>query len=136
MQTLHQELDQTTHEVMADSTSLYVDEVRALRQRVAVLEAELAATKATHGSERPERIAPSLISTDLAPEAESVTSEFCESAIPAVQPAVVAAEPEAGFAQAWTEEAETSSFEERIAAKAFFQASTVDEGSRSWLLDR
>ncbi len=164
MQTLQQEIDPTPQrlrgndhpvfrEMMADPAVAYAEEVRSLRQRVSLLEAELAATKAS--TVPPTRQAPPLTSIDFAPKPkpEPVVSEFTASVTPAVmavQPAASAAvvdrtpastpaaepTPEPGFAQAWTADAEATSFEERVAEKAFFQASTVDEESRSWLLEQ
>ena len=168
MQTLQQELEPTQHglnttghpvfrEMMADPVVAYAEEVRSLRQRVALLESELAATKATATPVRP---TPPLTSIDFAPAhaPERRVSEFTQPVTPAVmavqpvnrpapaaEPAAVAAEPlhgdtetveQPGFAQAWTAESATASFEERVAEKAFFQASTVDEESRSWLLEQ
>jgi len=143
MQTLQQELETTPQGRSAKerSADAYADEVRALRERVAELEAELAATKAAQTGDH--LVATPLTSIDFVPvpTPEFGDSEFTESSAPAVQPAgsgeptpsATGAQP--GFAQAWTAEADASSFEERVAAKAFFQASTVDEESRSWLLD-
>ncbi len=172
MQTLQQELDQSPHGLtiddhpvlrglVADQAAAYAEEVRALRQRVALLEAELAATKAASGVETPVvRAVPPSTSTDLAspcPTNAPTSSEFTEQSAPAVvaaasvtprrQAARVAAEEDApprseslepasqpGFAQAWTAEDDAATFEERVAERAFFRDDTVDEESRSWLL--
>lgn len=181
MQTLQQELDPAEHpvhshpvlrELMADPVTAYAEEVRVLRQRVAMLESELAATKAAQLE--PSSTAPALASIEVAAAANAqakATSEFTECSTPAVvsvdfapaaaqrdanaQAAASCTEPPAqhpvseqetdaapstepvpnpGFAQAWTAEDAHASFEERIAERAFFQATTVDEESRSWLL--
>lgn len=171
MQTLQQELDQSQHGLttedhpvlrglVADQAAAYAGEVRALRQRVALLEAELAATKAASGVETPVvRAVPARTSTDFAspcPTNAPTSSEFTEQSAPAVVAAAttvprrqatrVAAEdapsgseplepaPRPGFAQAWTAEDHTATFAERVAERAFFRADTVDEVSRSWLL--
>lgn len=166
MQTLQQELDPAQHGLtasdhpvlrglMADPATAYAEEVRVLRQRVALLEAELAATKVAAG-------ASALTSVDAAParvlEHRSVFVEQSAPAVSAVLPATASppVEPaptehttppastpgtavdatlaDAAFAQAWIAEDEVASFEERVAERAFFQASSVDEESRSWLL--
>jgi hypothetical protein len=170
MQTLQQELDQSQHGLatddhpvlrglVADQAAAYAEEVRALRQRVALLEAELAATKAASGAETPVvRAVPPRTSTDLSspcPTNAPSSSEFTEQSAPAVvaattlhrrQAARVCAEDapsgseplepasQLGFAQAWTAEDHVATFEERVAERAFFRADTVDEESRSWLL--
>lgn len=172
-----------------DQARLYAQEVRSLRHRVAVLEAELAAAKAS------EQLAstPPLTSIDFAPAAPAAkpapavlsqmvvdrpknTSVFTEHAAPAVSavtpkppapqslaPAKTASPqaasntavtpstaspntaspgtgaegepvPNPGFAEAWGQDPDAT-FAEKVAEKAFFQASTVDEESRSWLLE-
>ena len=152
--------------MMVDSAVAYGEEVRTLRERVALLEAELAAFKASAGDERP---APPVTSFDLAPvrRPERSVSEFTEALTPAVMavaPAtqhepctaetathqtatdhtalatvvpteLAAPESNPGFAQAWRAQDTGASFEERVAEKAFFQASTIDDESRSWLLE-
>jgi len=172
MQTLQQELDPSQHrliengqpalrEMMADSAVDYGEEVRTLRQRVALLEAELAAVKAAAVDARP---ALPVTSFDFAParRPEHSVSEFTEALTPAVmavapgtQPVpstaetathqtalatavpteLAAPEPNPGFAQAWRAQDTGASFEERVAEKAFFQASTIDDESRRWLLE-
>jgi len=173
MQTLQQEFDRSQHglttddhpvlrELAADQASVYAGEVRALRQRVALLEAELAATKAASGVEtQVVRAAPQQTSPDLAspcPTNAPTLSEFTEPSKPAVvvvtprtlrEPAArvsthetaagfeaVDSEPRPGFAQAWSAQDHEASFAERVAEKAFFQACAIDEESRSWLLAR
>ena len=173
-----------------NQTRAYAQEVRSLRQRVAVLEAELAAAKAAEQLSK----TPPLTSIDFAPA--SVTSVapvtpaapvlsraliedsqpqpasvFCDEVTPAVvsvlptppaRPTPAPAEaivprskpaapatptesdhqptpaagpaPRAGFAEAWNEEPDAS-FAEQVADKAFFEATSIDEQSRSWLLD-
>ncbi|MFT5268726.1 MAG: hypothetical protein ACI88C_002167 [Acidimicrobiales bacterium] len=147
--------------MMVDSAVAYGEEVRTLRRRVALLEAELAASKASAGDERP---APPVTPFDLAPvrRSERSVSEFTEALTPAVMavaPAtqhepctaetathqtalatvvpteLAAPESNPGFAQAWRAQDTGASFEERVAEKAFFQASTIDDESRSWLLE-
>lgn len=158
-----------------EKTRIYAQEVRSLRQRVAVLEAELAAAKAAEQLSK----TPPLTSIDFAPPvvapaaptpvlshrvvaACESTSRFSQE----IAPAVVAANPEApaepaqhaeaapadteqadeeeaesaelesnpGFAEAWGQEPDAT-FAEKVAEKAFFQATSIDEQSRSWLLD-
>ncbi len=174
MKTLQQELDPAQHglignghpafrEMMADPAVAYAEEVRTLRQRVALLEAELAASKAS--AVRPVRPTPPLTSIDFAPahRTERSVSEFTEALTPAVMAVASATRhapltaktstcqtatsasaastgsteqvPNPGFAQAWTAQNTGASFEERVAEKAFFQASTIDDESRSWLLE-
>lgn len=165
MQTLHEELDSPEQDLtdsdhpvlqglMADPAVAYAEEVRVLRQRVAMLEAELAATKVAVTEPARARQLPPITSIDFAPvKPEATPSEFVDHAAPAVTAASnsVAATPEAaepvqgapvhsapvsdpGFAEAWSAEEAASTFEERVAERAFFQASTIDEESRSWLL--
>ncbi len=161
MHTIHQGLEQPRrdHRVEAhpalrgfveDQAIAYAEEVRVLRQRVAMLESELAAAKLaqTHAAAT---TASSSTAIDFArrPTPASVCgSEFTEQTTPAVvtvvsanAPAVHAPVPaaaeeasEPGFARAWSAEDPVASFEERVAERAFFQASTIDEESRSWLL--
>ena len=169
MQTLQQDFGPAQHgltandhpasrALMADPAVAAAEEIRSLRQRVALLEAELAATKTAAANAATQRTPP-LTSAGVAPiRTERRVSEFSQPAAPAVmavQPAsslatpdAVAATPKAadsepvepaphpGFAQAWTAENNTASFEERVAEKAFFQDTTVDEESRSWLLEQ
>lgn len=163
MQTLHQEIDPspqglTTNDhpvlqgLVADSEESYADEVRLLRERVVALEAALAAAKAARANGATAvREAPPLTSIDFAPPcpttqpAEPDTpSEFTRPVTPAVVSiaAPAPAEPEAApispggahFAEAW-DEGEGTTFEERVAEKAFFEASSIDQQSRNWLLD-
>jgi len=171
MQPLHHEIDPAPSELTpydhpvlqglaADQAAAYAEEVQLLRQRVAVLEAALAAAKATPGTEPTVADARGV---SMAPAPAIFTSEFSEPVAPAVvayspapdQPASSAApvgsavtvEPVANdvngsddvvmadqaFANAWSDGTD-SSFEERIAQKAFFQVGSVDEESRKWLL--
>lgn len=174
MQTLHQDpqtrprvhgaVDAIDHRavrgVVADQTIAYAEEVRMLRQRVAALELELAASKvasAANGSGNPGQgsefeppTAPAVTAVVPGAPANAVATEPAERHSPdhaAANDAEVGAAdsppvdcppvdtlPDAGFAKAWSSEDETSSFEERIAERAFFQATTVDQESRSWLL--
>lgn len=184
MQTVQQEFDPVQHgltrnghpvlrQMLADPAVAYAEEVRTLRQRVVLLEAELAAFRASAGGAGPMRPAAPLASTDSSPDRrpERSASEFTEALTPAVmavapatQHAPITAEtakcqtatstlatavstesavsagpaeavPNRGFAQAWTAQDTGVSFEERVAEKAFFQASTIDDESRSWLLE-
>lgn len=148
--------------LIADQATAYAEEVRVLRQRVASLESALAAATVVHAvPATPTHAQPPLTAIDLAPGTDQVAmqrSEFVEQTTPAVaaitpstqpQPpmqapvtepaiptdAVLEPAPTPGFAQAWTADAATASFEERVAERAFFQASTVDQESRTWLLD-
>lgn len=164
MQTLHQKLDSpeqgltaSDHPVlqglMADPATAYAEEVRVLRQRVALLEAELAATRVAVVEPTRVRQLPPLTSIDFAPAPPvAPRSEFVDQVTPAVTAASGSAAPasseaapspapvhsapvsDPGFADAWTAEEADSTFEERVAERAFFQASTIDEESRSWLL--
>lgn len=170
-----------------DQARVYAQEVRSLRQRVAVLEAELAAAKAAEQLSK----TPPLTSIDFAPTTPAVkpappvlsqmvvgrpqtASVFTEQTRPAVvavspkpptpeslapattpapatpetapappsAPATSAEPSEAqgapvsnpGFAQAWSEEPDAT-FAEQVAEKAFFQATSIDEQSRNWLLE-
>jgi|GEM_PF-2209118 len=122
----------------ATQARAHAQEVRLLRQRVAVLEQALDAAKA--------QAAGTTAMAGTEPIAQPTAGEFAGP----VAPAVVAADtapvtdlppedsnldvvPDQGFVEAWTE-TEESSFEERIAQKAFFQVGSVDETSREWLL--
>ncbi len=176
MQTLQQQLGSSqpvtsaTHpvlrELMADPVTAYAEEVRILRQRVALLEAELAATKAAQAAEAQATPVTTPVTTfdDAAVTNPSIAqSEFTECVTPAVfaidlsQPAAAPSQtqgeatqdgetepvaetaevepvPNPGFAQAWIAEEADASFEERVAERAFFQTTTVDEESRTWLL--
>ena len=143
--------------VAATQAEAHASELRGLRQRVAELEAELAAAQAA---------AQVQVEADASLRATPVVSDslFVESTAPAVaavrphpvaesasQPATepspvglvadTATESaedqwvsDPGFAEAWSAEGEVVSFEERIAERAFFQAATVDEESRTWLI--
>lgn len=183
MQTLHpgSEVGATRRPVLpeleTEQARVYAQEVRSLRQRVAVLEAELAAAKAAKKLSK----TPPLTSIDFAPPAAPAdkpapvlshmvvssgepTSVFTEQNAPAViavvpkqatpvaesaAPTTAAADPwpeatppappaapesNPGFAEAWSKEPEAT-FAEQVAEKAFFNATSVDEESRSWLLD-
>jgi len=154
-----QELDPVTHEMkrsehpvlrglMADQRAAHAEEVRLLRQRVAVLESALTAATAS------QVVPPSKVSTQAAPVRRlapvSVFSAPVTPAVVAVAPAsehndsvsqvpaaseeAVRAMPDQGFAAAWSDDESSNSFEERIAEKAFFQVGVVDESSRNWLL--
>lgn len=192
MQTLHQESGieiaaPVEHDIpdapAIDQTRVYAQEVRSLRQRVAVLEAELAAAKAaeqlsktppltsidftpaapasppappvlsTMVVSRPE--SPSVFTHEITPAVQSVApkpptpeevapqtaaSQTAASQTAAPQTAgsqtAASAEPVSnpGFAEAWSQEPDAT-FAERVAEKAFFQATSIDEESRSWLLE-
>ena len=144
MQTLHQELDlapqrvttqsrAVLRDVNADPVAAYADEVRALRQRVATLESELAATKAAQFAQaQPASVFTEASTPAVVAVSPSVQAVQNEVAAERVEAKPVASNP--GFAQAWQAEEGDASFEERIAERAFFQASTVDEESRTWLL--
>jgi len=124
----------------ADQALAYAKEVQVLRQRVAALELELAASKVASS----EAVAPA--SEFEAPTSPAVSAATLDTTVRASGDAATsavepddAAEPVAphgdpGFAEAWSNEKDHSSFEERIAERAFFRATTVDEESRSWLL--
>ena len=150
MQTLQHELDTAPtgpvpdvpalRRIVADQAAAHAEEVRLLRQRVAVLEDALAAATAGRTG-----AAASSLSSDRS-AGRSVARKFDHAGAPAVV-AVVAPQPagaskvtptndspDQGFAQAWRE-IEEISFEERVAEKAFFQASSIDQPSRKWLLD-
>lgn len=169
MQTLQHELEPTQtaqrglnaadhpvfRQMMADPAVAYAEEVRSLRQRVALLEAELAATKATSApaaqlsqrtadqahnhlgdepvSEFTASVAPAVVAITPSPKTGGESSPATSAKTPSGESATVS---DPGFAQAWGAETTETSFEERVAEKAFFQASTVDEESRSWLLDQ
>lgn len=129
------------------------DEVLALRQRVAQLEAELAAMRSAQAAQSPPPrpalgvtvTPPCRPSEHQAPvpagpegqhrhEPVAPTGEFDEPQAPAVQPV-----PNPGFAQAWDAETKASeevSFEELFADRAFFDATSIDERSRNWLLNK
>lgn len=141
--------------LMADQAAAFTDEVRSLRNRVAELEAELAAARAALATSS----APTTNTVAATAFAGELQSEFSDQQAPAVvavptegtgaddalvQPSVthkshaagqVDLVPDPGFAQAWdSDQAETASFEERLAERAFFEATAVDQDSRSWLL--
>lgn len=140
MQTLHGELDPTTDApsaeidpsadidptqrgLMADRAPAHAHEVRALRQRVAELESELAAIKAATQA---------VVAADPSPHCAVETGDTEPSASRAPGTSVPAPDP--GFAQAWSADTRPASFEERVAERAFFRSTTVDEESRTWLL--
>jgi hypothetical protein len=145
----------------ATQAEAHASELRGLRQRVAELEAELAAAQAA-AQVRAEaaaslratpEVSDSLFVESTAPAVAAVRPHPVAETAPqtASQPV---AEPSAvglatdtatestedqwvsdpGFAEAWSAEGEVVSFEERIAERAFFQAATVDEESRTWLI--
>lgn len=134
-----------------DQAGAYAEEVRVLRRKVAALEAALEVAHAARLSEQTGSCCHGRVDFDLpAPSAPYVVaaSEFVAPLAPAVAPigspnhcglaepaanaeAAVAAST-ASFAAAWGDEQAT--FEERFAAKAFFQVGAVDEASRQWLL--
>lgn len=110
-----------------DPTEQLAQENLYLRQRVAELEAALAATENSASV--------TSISTN---EAAPASSEFATSTEPAVQAAegeaaAASSQPRvSAFQEAWEED--DNSFEARYAKRAFFHAGSVDEESRSWLL--
>ena len=114
--------------------SPHVAEVNALRLRVAQLEAELAAIRTPRATPRPP------VPTTSAPEVAETTPprrplEVVAEDESATTPA--APVPNPGFAQAWEAETEIDddvTFAEKLADRAFFDGTTVDERSRNWLL--
>ena len=142
MQTLKQERDSapqapTSHEqlvrgILASQAATHAEEVRLLRRRVAVLESALASK------------APSQPGPKTGAKCQDVATANSEFSTP-LAPAVVAAAtkpvptpestpvPDPAFALAWSQ-GEATSFEERVAEKAFFQSDTIDEPARKWLL--
>lgn len=152
MQQLGQETDQSTqgrtqhdHPVLraglSGQAASVAKEVKALRQRVAELEAELAAIKATRvTSPMSDREPPPLTTVDFTPPCRPSTladepSQFQVVETPAVVPVAEAPESDSGFAEAWEADADVeTTVEERFAEREFFHATSVDEGSRSWLL--
>ena len=123
----------------AQRAAAHVAEVSALRLRVAQLEAELAALKASQPQSPTTALTPPCRPTiaETPPAAEhsnqsKTQSEFEQSNEPAVVPV-----SNPGFAEAWARETkaeEETSFEAKVAERAFFEASAVDERSRNWLL--
>ncbi len=75
--------------------------------------------------------APAMTEAPVHADAIVATSTVATSAV-AVD--AVVPDPTPGFAQAWSAEEPTASFEERVAERAFFHASTDDQESRTWLL--
>lgn len=111
-----------------DPTEQLAQENLYLRQRVAELEAALATTgntaTVTAISDAEEELPPP-------PASPEQPSEFAASDEPAVRAAPQP--PVSAFQEAWEED--DNSFEARYAKRAFFHAGSVDEESRSWLLD-
>jgi len=134
----------------APPETTYGTEVQQLRQRVADLEAELAATRAavtaakTPAAPEPvvvesifvEVTTPAVVAATPAPPAvaSETPAEAFEAPVPAERP-MHAVQSNPGFADAWTNESEVVSFEERLAERAFFETTSVDQESRSWLLN-
>jgi len=111
--------------------AMYTSEVRALRARIEELEHELEQTRAANN----QLVAQAALAAQIAPATTlqpATNSEFAGPTEPAVAPAT-----NPGFAQAWDQESgeDDATFEARFAEKAFFEATSVDEESRSWLLD-
>jgi hypothetical protein len=162
MQTLQQELEPlrhgltaTDHPVLrglsASPTIAYAEEVLVLRQGVALLEAELAATKAAASapgqtplersmgtrSEFVEQLVPAVSAASslaASPRRQQTGPQQTAPPVPTPNASLDASEARPGFAHARSTEDEAASFEERVAERAFLHASTVDAESRSWLL--
>lgn len=111
-------------------------ELRVLRQRLATLESALAAARVPVPLRqgRPVSLATPVTELDFARRGgPAQASEFAPAIVPAVAPVrIEAVISDEAAAQVWA--SPDVSFEERIAAKAFFGHGSVDEESRSWLL--
>ena len=111
-------------------------ELRLLRQRVAALESALAAAHLPVPPEHDRSVSPASSVTEVdfsRHQTPAAVSEFAPAVVPAVAPVRVdAVVSDEAAAKVWASSDVT--FEERIAAKAFFGHGSVDEESRSWLL--
>jgi|GEM_PF-2482340 len=123
----------------ADQIQAYVDEVRKLRRRVAHLEAELAVAKnvTSQAATAPGLTTTPSATTEPNPTGEQTVAADADLAMSSSEPAETTASAPVsnpGFAEAW-DQSSMATEEELEAEEAFFSATSIDEQSRSWLLD-